>query len=231
MRFEKQGENTHIFVEGDETEVDVLRAIAKASFKLARPVGLGIAHHVEDLELTDEQADMMVDPNRGVGIKCDYLQGRQVVTRVARVSEGHFEFDDYIFERDRGTVVPMLELVQALLRGETDAVASSTPQYQGQALDNIVGQFQITRQEGESDWQLRQRAFPPIYPREIIFAIRILMGINENEWDEADRAHLKIIKVNNVRSFEWLCEFADGFPRDPVLMRQDRHALDAQSSK
>lgn len=47
MRFERINNISHIFV-SQKNEQEVLRAIAKASFALAQPVGMGFIHFNEN---------------------------------------------------------------------------------------------------------------------------------------------------------------------------------------
>jgi hypothetical protein len=100
----------HILVEADagEREIDVLRAIVKASFELA-PQDPDAPEGIETL--SDKDADVFILNKHLVGdvvVGMDHWQGRWCVTYLVRISESEFILSN-AFQQIRGTPVSMLE--------------------------------------------------------------------------------------------------------------------------
>jgi len=116
MRYEKIETTTHIYVEKDETEQEVLRAIVKASFELAR---LDL-HFNDNQEMNNKIADLFIilpsdhRDYEGTVVKMDYVQGRQCKTYIEFVKECHFILWDFAYKRDPK---PMLDRAKEILTG------------------------------------------------------------------------------------------------------------------
>jgi hypothetical protein len=112
-------ETTHIYIEEEETERQVLRAIVRASFNLAKPVGMGWLHYKSETAMTDEDADQYISlpprDSRDEVICMDYVQGRQCKTYINKVSDGHFLLSNQVYECNRGTPDIMLAQAEKLL--------------------------------------------------------------------------------------------------------------------
>jgi hypothetical protein len=119
MRFSKNGDGAHVFLECSEEERKVLRAIVKASFELARPVGLSVLDYRSEHNLSDSEADQWIrsEPRKHDSrvIDMDFVQGRQCKTVLSKEAPGHFRLDTRLFERYRRDCVPMLERAQNLM--------------------------------------------------------------------------------------------------------------------
>ena len=118
MRYEKQDDTTHIFMEEGETELQVLQAIALASFELAQPVGMGIMHFKPGNKMTPENAGKYINlnpDNKGDALRMDYVEGRQCKTYIKRVESGHFKLSNNSYERDRGAPDEMLDRADEII--------------------------------------------------------------------------------------------------------------------
>lgn len=232
MRYEKQNETTHIFVESGETEQQVLRAIVKASFELARPAGMGWLHFNNNQQMTDEIADhcITLEPRYEYDktvICMDYVQGRQCKTYVSRVKQGHFTLANHSYERDRGVVDPMLDRAKEILTGkQSTGLASTSHMYRGESLTLRLKEYGFTRQNGESDWNFRKRVFPDLFKKDSDRAMEFLQGGSAAEWDEMDKIlYLIFIGENKGKpDCNALMKFANGFAADPLEMREERKA-------
>ena len=230
MRYEKQNGTTHIYTENDETEQQVLRAIVKASFELARPDGMGWMHFKDSQQMTDEIADQYITPEpRYVDdtsvINMDYVQGRQCKTYVSRVEQGHFTLANQSYERDRGVPDPMLDRAKEFIAGKQSVgPASTNHMYRGESLTLRLKEYGFTRQNGESDWNFRQRVFPDLFKMDGDRAMEFLQGGSAAEWDEMDKMlYLLLINDRNGKpDRNALVKFAKDFAADPLEMRQKR---------
>jgi len=123
MRFEKQWDDTHIFVEDGENEEMVLRAIAHASFELANQHQGAELHGRHAVMNPADSADMprnMFDvfisvDGPGPALNLDSMRGRNCKTLLIRREEGHFELNDYGYRQDRGDPAFMLDRAKAIL--------------------------------------------------------------------------------------------------------------------
>ena len=119
MRFFKDSDDAHIVLEGSEEERQVLRAIVQASFDLAHPVGLTVVDYHPEHRLTDSETDQWIrsvprSHDRRV-IEMNYVQGRQCKTVLSKETPGHFRLDAKLFERYRGSCMPLLKRAQELI--------------------------------------------------------------------------------------------------------------------
>jgi hypothetical protein len=229
MRHEKINGATHIYVEEGETEQQVLRAIVKASFELARPAGMGWLHFNDSQQMTDEIADqcIMLEPNCAGDktiINMDYVQGRQCKTRISRVEEGHFMLANYSYERVRGVPDPMLDKAKEIIAGKQGTgLASTSHMYKGESLTLRLKEYGFTRQNGESDWNFRKRVFPDLFNKVGgDRAMEFLQGSSAAEWDEMDKMlYLILVSENKDKpDRNALVKFAKGFAADPLEMRE-----------
>lgn len=120
MRFFNEKQSTFIVLEALEEERAVLRAIVKASFELALPVGLSVIDYNPHSSLSDVDADRFI---RSVPRSCDgsvidmdFVQGRQCKTAILKETPGRFRLDSKYFERYRGSCAPVLQRAQELIR-------------------------------------------------------------------------------------------------------------------
>ena len=224
MRYEKVGEDHHIYLEEGETEQQVLRAIVKASFELARPAGLGWMNFKEDTMMSDVMADRCISLPPGFGdlvIDMDYIQGRQCKTFVKKVAEGHYRLLNRSYECDRGAAEPMLDRAKEILKGAEPAKITSTAyMYQGASLDARLKEYGFTRNNGESDWEFRKRVFPDLYEMDKDRALEFLMGASAAEWDDMDKFLVLAFATEKRSDRHSLIRFATGFAADPVEMRK-----------
>jgi len=233
MRYEKQNGTTHIYVENEETEQQVLRAIVKASFELARPVGISWTHFNDSQQMTDEIADqcIILEP-RYKGDKTvvgmDYAQGRQCKTYINRVEQGHFTLENRSYECDRGTPEPMLDRAKDIVAGkESTGLASTSCVYKGESLTLRLKEYRFTRQNGENDWDFRKRVFPDLFKMSRVRSMEFLLGGSAVEWDEMDKMlYLAIVSENKGKpDRNALVKFTKGFDADPLEMRERRKAV------
>ncbi len=125
MRYEEFEGITHVYVGKDETEQEVLRAIVKASFELARPASPG-----DNQEMTDKVANSFINlsyDHRDSGyivVEMDYAQGRQCETYIEKISQGHFILWDHVYTKNRGTPEPMFDRANNILDGKKKSVLS-----------------------------------------------------------------------------------------------------------
>lgn len=118
MRFHFDKEYAHVVLDADEDEREVLRAIVKASFELAGPVALSAIDYIAEQRLNEAEVDQCIrEIPRSHDLRVvdiDFVKGRQCKTVVSRQTSNHFLLDARLFERYRGTCIPMLERAQAL---------------------------------------------------------------------------------------------------------------------
>ena len=238
MRYEKQNGTTHIYNESSETEQQVLRAIVKASFELARPAGMGWLHFNDSQQMTDEIADqcIILEP-RYKGDKTvvgmDYAQGRQCKTYINRVEQGHFTLENRSYECDRGTPEPMLDRAKDIVAGkESTGLASTSCVYKGESLTLRLKEYRFTRQNGENDWDFRKRVFPDLFKIDGDRAMEFLQGGSVAEWDEMDNMLYLVFVSEDKGKLDRnaLAKFAKGFAADPLEMREQRKAVSPPST-
>lgn len=224
MQYKKIKEITNIYLEGDETEQQVLRAIVRASFELARPVGLGFIHFEDGPPMTDEDADQSINLSPDYGnlvVQMDYVQGRQCKTYIKKISDGHFTLSNNAYERDRGTPEPMLDKANEIISGkQTVGFDFSGPMYKGESLTLRLKEYGYTRTAGESDWDLRKRIFPDFYQQNPDPAMEFLMGGSVVEWGDTEKLLCLTLVSNGKPNHNELVKFAKGFHVDPLVMRE-----------
>lgn len=224
MRHEKIEGVTHIYVDDGETEQQVLRAIIKASFELARPAGMGWLHFTADSKImTDEEADTFITSTPRYhddksAIEMDYVQGRQCKTYINKVENGHFALSNHSYERDRGTPEPMLERAKEIMVGEiiTEGLISTSHMYKGESLTLRMKEYGFSRKNGESDWDFRKRVFPDFFEKDGGRAMEFLLGSSAAEWNEIDKLLYLALMRKGELSRPDLIKFAKGFASDPL---------------
>jgi hypothetical protein len=119
MRFFKRDDETYIVVEATEEELAVLRAIVKASFDLANPVGLSVLNYHPEYSLSDAEADQWIKSITGFQdyrvVDMNFVQGRECKTILSKDAPGQFRLNTKYFERYRGSCMPMLERARELV--------------------------------------------------------------------------------------------------------------------
>ncbi|MDP3057796.1 MAG: hypothetical protein Q8N37_04780 [bacterium] len=143
MKYEKINGTTHIYVGNDETELDVARAILKASFATARSLAegviiepnyttpgivLGTILYDKNDSISNKDVDSLIQfgvsllpfkkANNVQRFGLDSYQGRRCKTDIEKVNKKHFTPDNYIFERDRGAPDKMLDMANEILAKE-----------------------------------------------------------------------------------------------------------------
>lgn len=118
MTFETQDGKTIIYIDKDETEKEVVRAIIKASFDLA-DMGPGPytarQYNPEDV-VSDEEADRIMQLHVNfIILNLDFHRGRRCKTTLTRIMAGIFQLDNTAYEQDRGNPDEMLALAQTLV--------------------------------------------------------------------------------------------------------------------
>src|SRR5215216_4259701 len=119
MRFFKRDDETYIVVEATEEGLAVLRAIVKASFDLANPVGLSVLNYHPEYSLSDAEADQWIKSITGFQdyrvVDMNFVQGRECKTILSKDAPGQFRLNTKYFERYRGSCMPMLERARELV--------------------------------------------------------------------------------------------------------------------
>lgn len=223
MDYEKIDGITHIYVGEGETERQVLRAIAKASFELARPAGLGWIHFDDKEEVMLNEAEMFISlPPRynDIVVDMDYVQGRQCKTVIYKKGDGHFTLGNHLFERDRGTPEPMLDRAKEILAGKKSVGLTFTSHmYEGESLTLRLKEYGFSRRSSENDWDFRKRVFPDLYQIDADRAMEFLMGRSAAEWNEMGNLLYLALVRKGKPSHDELIRFAKGFTTDPLQMR------------
>lgn len=234
MDYEKIDGITHIYVGDGETERQVLRAIAKASFELARPAGLGWIHFNDKEVVMLNEAEMFISlPPRynDIVVDMDYVQGRQCKTLLFKKGDGHFTLSNRLYERDRGTPEPMLDRAKEILAGKKSVgkksvgLASTSHMYKDESLTIRLKEYGFTRRSGENDWNFRKRVFPDMYQKDPGRAMEFLMGESAAEWDEMGNLLYLALVSKGKPSHDELIRFAKGFAADPLQMRGQREPV------
>lgn len=197
-----------------ETPRNALRAIAVASFELSRPAGMGRLHFDGGTTLRPEDADRFIRDWEGqLSLSMDYVEGRQVKTRIHTDEAGKMVFDGYLFERDRGNPAPMFQRAQEILDNIDTAAALPTDltrtdiQFKGESLDSKLRELGYKRNNGETDDEFKRRVFPVIYLRDPILAAEFIFGKYEPEWENEQR--LKLIELMDTNpDISGLVDFA-----------------------
>jgi hypothetical protein len=233
MHFKNEEDGTHVYCDEGESEQDVLRAIAIASFSSAPSVGMGLLHFNKGSQLTPEQADRFIDNDTHYVLCMEYVEGRGVKTYLTRIEPGHFLCVDHIFERDRGPVSKMLEDAQALLGGNEPAELNSTMYlYEGEALDRRATEYfykandECKRKPGESDWDYRKRIFVDHHDLAPEEALYFIMGGTLADFDEMEMM-LVLINADSFGSRSGRKRFADSLAGDPLKHRRNMLAQHA----
>lgn len=161
-------------------------------------------------------------------ISMDYVQGRQCKTTIDRLEEGHFTLKNQNYERDRGTPEPMLNRAKEILSGkQSSGFVSTIYMYKGENLTLRLKEYGFTRQNGESDWELRKRVFPDLYEKNPITALEFLMGQSLAEWNEENKficASL-LVETSHKPNRHQLKMFVRGFPSDPLDVNERCQAV------
>jgi len=222
MRFERINGISHIFV-SQKKEQEVLRAIAKASFALAQPVGMGLTHFRGNHILTNEEADSFIsesfDGQQIIVLEMDYVKGRQCKTYIRKIEDGHFVLLNNVYERDRGLPESMLKKAKEILEGVEKPI-SRDEMYKGKSLTLCLKEYGYNRFPAESDWKFRQRIFPDFYLKVPERALEFLIGASVSDWNEIDAALSLSLIISGAKDKGSLIRFAEGFAKDPMLMRK-----------
>lgn len=228
MRYETVDGFTHIYVDEDETEEQVLVAIARASFDLARPAGRSWSYFDLAEHLLHDGAQMFVylPPRYGkVALSMDYVNGRQCKTVFFKEGTGHFSLNNRNFEPFRGSPDAMLELAKGFLAGaELLAPIPAHYLYKGENLTKRLAAYGFKRNTGENDWEFRKRVFPVFFFIDSGRAIEYLMGSSVADLDDEDTPQFMAFRMLalNHPTHEQLAEFANGFLSDPLVAREKR---------
>lgn len=185
-----------------ENQKDILRAIAIASFELARPAGLGRLHFDGGSTLRPEQADRYIrKEEKGLSLDMDYVEGRQVKTFVRSEGDGSLVFSSWLFERDRGNPDPVFQRAKEILQSEHPSAAlpaeliTTQNQFRETSLTTRLKELGYERNPKETDEQFRGRIFPALYRRDVLLAGEYVFGKHEVEWDDSERlAYLRLIR-------------------------------------
>lgn len=214
MDVERKGDSHQIRLGEGENQKDVLRAIAVASFELARPAGMGRLHFDGGSTLRPEEADRYIRvEEEGLSLSMDYVEGRQVKTYVRTEDDGSLAFDSWLFERDRGNPEPVFERAKEILQSEHPSSAlpaeltTTKNQFQGNSLTLRLKELGYTRASEEIDEQFRRRVFPSLYRKDAILAGEYIFGKHEAEWNDSERSAY-IVLLRQTPSDQLLQEFA-----------------------
>lgn len=215
MDVERREDSHYIIPSEQEDPRAILRAIAIASFELARPAGMGRLNFDGSSTFTLEQADQfIIDGKDGLCLDMDYIEGRQVKTFITTEPDGSLAFKSWLFERDRGNPEPMFERTREILESTHSSAAlpaeivSTQHQFIGESLTLKLKELGYSRNAGESDEQFRKRVFPTLFSREVILAGEFVFGRHETDWTDSERtSYIELIGENpNVNLLQ---EFAN----------------------
>jgi len=198
MRFEEVRGYIRIRPEKNETQEEVARAIARASFDLARPIAGGWEKFNLRHRLSDEEAKTIVwrRPDQSkLLVNLDWHEGRRCKTMLYFAGGSDLLFSNQYYEEARGESRVMLEAARCLLYGvdpdlprTKEGLFSTTFMFTGRSLDLRLVRFGLVREFEESDWEFRCRIFPELFhhrqEREV--AVEFLIGSSAAEWDEDD---------------------------------------------
>lgn len=202
MEIEKRGSDYYIRLGEKETPRNALRAIAVASFELARAAGMGIYHFQGGSTLKPEDADRYIKDTQGkLSLSMDYVEGRQVKTFVETETKGELRFGGWSYERDRGNPTPLFKRSQEILDNIDTAAAlptevtSTKGQFKNDSLDSRMKELGYTRNPEETDEKFRTRVFPALFPRDMLLAGEFLFGKHSTEWQDTEKAaYLDLLK-------------------------------------
>lgn len=164
MDYQKM-DNGDIEIIPGETPLKVLfETMARISYELARPVGMG---YLQRFETTAEGVDFsrhmelkavfekrkwfnwLLGPEQVGeevrGLNMDYVNGRQCKTNVWKNDEGKFVFNAYAYERDRGSPELFLDKVKSALERtveDTPASKSDKPYYWDR-VEMVASQYEL----------------------------------------------------------------------------------------
>ena len=214
MDVERKGESHQIRLGEGENQKDVLRAIAVASFELARPAGLGRLHFNGGSTLRPEEADVYImEEKEGLALAMDYVEGRQVKTYVHTQDDGNLVFHSRTFERDRGNPDPVFQRAKEILQNKHPSAALPTEltttqnQFKDDSLTKRLQELEYERNLGETDEQFRGRIFPSLYRRDVLLAGEYVFGKHEAEWDDSKRLAY-VVLIKSKPSDQMLQDFA-----------------------
>lgn len=205
MDVERKGESHQIRLGEGENQKDILRAIAVASFELARPAGSGRLHFDGGSTLRPEEADRYIIKERaGPSLAMDYVEGRQVKTYIYTQDDGSLVFNSWLFERDRGNPDPVFKRAKEILQSEYPSAAlpadliTTQNQFKDDSLTKRLKELGYERNPSETDEQLRGRIFPSLYRKDVLLAGEYVFGKHEAEWDDSER--LAYIELTNQKT-------------------------------
>lgn len=201
MDVERKGDSHQIRLGEGENQEDVLRAIAVASFELARPAGRGRLHFDGGSTLRPEEADRYIRKvEKGLSLDMDYVEGRQVKTFVHTEGDGSLVFDSWLFEGDRGNPDPVFQRAKEILQSQHPSAAlpaeltTTQNQFREDSLTSRLKELGYERNPNETDEQFRGRIFPSLYRKDILLAGEYVFGKHEAEWNVLERlAYIELI--------------------------------------
>ncbi len=227
MKFKKENDGTHIYVESNEGEFEVLRAIVQASFDSSVPVGMGLLNFNKGDKLSRNDAEKFINktdwdrPGASL-VNMDYVGGRQCKTYISRVDKNHFRIATNSFERDRGNIELMLDLVNPIIEKDRKPgeKVNLTSTFVGESLDKKLTEYGYQRLQNEDDWSFRKRIFPDLFikcPGDQR-SLEFLYGKPLSDWNEIESMlSLTVLMESNV-DYAQLKKFADDFGGDPLKM-------------
>ncbi len=219
MRVEREGEQHKIRLDQGDNPREVMRAIAVASFELARPVAMSRFNFDGGSTMTTQDADRFIEERDSkLRLRMDYVEGRQVKTFVDLEDDGSLTINTWLFERDRGEIDPVLKRTSEILSGGGAAslpveVVSTKNMYEGASLEMRLNEYGYKREANESETELKRRIFPHLYRREPILATEILFGQSAEEWDEGKRLIAAALLRSNPTD-EVLAKFVSAVTED-----------------
>ncbi len=224
MRFTRNNGEILIFCENEETEQEVLRAIAKATFETAISYRMGLLQYNPNTILSDSDVDEWINLDQEHVLNLDYIEGRQVKTRIDRNEEGQLVLYEEFYRTRRGaTPDVMLTRAQELLagaepKGHCDSYSFI---FQGENLDLFLVEMGMERKPNENDWDFRKRIFPDMWTQDRDHAIMVLFGgFPLTDFNEFDKM-LVLALFFDKPSRTGLVDFAEGFAADPQVIRED----------
>lgn len=91
--------------------------------------------------------------------------------------------------------------------------------FEGKFLTEYLEEYhRMSRKDGESDWELRKRAFVEVFPEDPVAAVEFLYGCHMDELNPAEKTLVMILEMSR-QTPKALKKFADGFAGDPMLWK------------
>ena len=150
MDYKRLDKNTVEIIPDKVPVRKVINEIARLSYELARPVGLGFLQPSLTSSRDTEFSDYInLDGNLDGPwvLEMDYVNGRQCKTYIRKDEQGRLLLDASVYETDRGSVEGLLDKVKEKFNGGTKSVtvtSKNTPFSKELAIDTLEMKEKLT---------------------------------------------------------------------------------------